>query len=104
MTLANRITALAQSIAADIKSLYALMLRRQNIALLTIPDQGTFTHSLNTTSLVVLFFDPQGYPVPNMSYEFVDNSTIRIYLPILDDEDPPTFTGEVFLIVRNQLT
>lgn len=101
MTLIDRLTAVLQEIGSDIKTLYSLVLSRQNIVLSNIPDEHSFTHALNSVTLFVQFFDQDGYPAPNISYEFIDFYTIKVYLPILDDLEPPTFTGSVFLIKRN---
>lgn len=74
----------------------------QNQAVSTIPEGYELSHSLGSTKVSVQFFDTDGTLRTDIAYEVLDANTIKIYLPTPDNGLTPVFTGEVFIIKRNQ--
>jgi hypothetical protein len=99
MTIQQRITALAQAIAFDIKTIMSKAAYCQNIAVSNLADSTIISHTLGTTKLKISFHDASGAEVQGMGFEILDTEYIKIYTQILDD-GPTHFTGEIFLIKR----
>lgn len=100
MTLLQRISGLAQSIGADIGYLISKVLHHQNITVTAIADSAEVSHTLNATKLCITFYDDNGQQRHDIGYEIIDNTKIKIYLPLLDEEAPATFSGDIFIIKR----
>lgn len=67
---------------------------------ITIIDSATFTHSLSSTKLAVMFFENQTKEVSFIDWFPDTTNTIKVYLPYRDKPTKYKFVGDVYVIKR----
>uniref|UniRef100_UPI003751A03C hypothetical protein n=1 Tax=Emticicia sp. TaxID=1930953 RepID=UPI003751A03C len=66
----------------------------------TILDSASFTHSLSSTKLAVMFFENQTKEVGFIDWYPDTSNTIKVYLPHRDKPTKYKFVGDVYIIKR----
>lgn len=73
---------------------------QQNILVENLEEGAIVPHNLDSVFLAGRFFLPNGRELKYIDFECVDNGSIKIYLPMSDDNVVDTFTGEILLEKR----
>lgn len=70
-----------------------------NIPVSNLQDSQIIHHNLNTSKILVSFFNVQGRQESNIDWEIVSSNSIKVYLPFLDDATA-SFSGDIYVLKR----
>jgi hypothetical protein len=76
------------------------VIEKANISVVDLLDNEIVTHNLNTERVSVEFYEGGTRKLYDIDWQPTGVNTIRVFLPILDNNSESSFSGDVFVMKR----